>query len=373
MDFEGLLKVVHFEDCQAIAKEVFKRKHGDKLINLFPRDNSLEGNYPNQSRAHTYEQSVTALQYFGESISKLKVCFEHLKENEAKIIHVLINDYCSESLTKIIFDRSPYGLMYIQEPFHKVEQVELTRFTFTNKYGFGLDILFPNLRRLFMEEIVDNNVDVSFELPKLEYFSYFGSKMMNATLSNALEKITKRNPQIKRLVIGNVQRSELNVVQQNLPNLEVLQTERLYGYVNGNVHFDTVEKYVGRDFSNLTFSQLEVLEIRNGMAFEDSMFERIAARLSLRKLTIRGGPVKDENLLLLSKKLWILNEANFPINKKILVRTVTNFVKRLDYLKKVTLFTNLPDKESIIGILKPELAKTWQYSHDTQGVHLSRY
>lgn len=150
-----------------------------KTIELLPIFTAKSFRTSSSLRAHELSLFLNVLKYFGHYITKLRVNFEDLREEECYRIIEYIDRYTSNILKELHMDRCKKNyLKNIQYPFKNIEIVSFEgKFNRFDSATGDLNELFPNLRALSLENIqVVNKTSIDLEFPHLKYLCIiFGS------------------------------------------------------------------------------------------------------------------------------------------------------------------------------------------------------
>lgn len=161
---------------------------------------------------------LTTFKHFGREITKLE--YRGAKRTwQNKLIAVLINEYSSESLVRIIFGDQPDEILnHIKKPLINVETVT---FVYSAEKFVTPTVsfieLFPAVRRLDVNRILASDMEYfNYHMPHLEHASISGHNI-------PIPGFITKNPQIRSIESYSVTPESLQEWNTLLPQLETLK------------------------------------------------------------------------------------------------------------------------------------------------------
>lgn len=237
LDFPELLNMAQTSKYFAsLANDVFRREFAKRTV-------IIEATQPGQgigviedeeaTMIHdnitvSFEMASALLKLFGQSIRNLKISCGRIDLHHESELMFNINEYCAETLGDVSVTGCSESLFTdIRKPFAKVENVSL--------FG-GIDIsdkiklneTFPNLRQLSLKFTTITHPNCfHLEFSQLIEISIDFSQS-DFMYSSAFQRLFELNPQIRRILIQHGSHNFLTIVNQYLPNLEVLHIKRIF-------------------------------------------------------------------------------------------------------------------------------------------------
>lgn len=141
------------EYLRPAARVVYKRKFGNKVVNLFEVLNQTQTGHPFSVCAEKVGifQFKTCLQFlrcFGSSISKLQIYYNGSNSKRYDHVHQYINTYCAESLVEFELIIKPrISIHHFEKPFVNVRNVTV-HYSYLGDQFPQLSEWFPNVRVL---------------------------------------------------------------------------------------------------------------------------------------------------------------------------------------------------------------------------------
>lgn len=251
-----------------LASSLFRRKYSDYeirlLVNIAPpsideSDNCL--------RIQNFKVASNIMKTFGNELRKLSILnspyYDYLQIDDYRVqIIQIVNEYCSKSLTQLNLQRinNETWPLFIK-PFEKVESLDIE--IQTDSSGMNLSQMFPNLKRLRVY-LLDETSIIDCEIPHLKNLEIKFENQLWQKKKHIL-KLIENNPQIRSVVATSTPPEFVKKVQELLPNLEnitlIFADRRNEPMHFANVKHCKLDKRSERTLKNLSFSQLETLEI----------------------------------------------------------------------------------------------------------------
>lgn len=178
-------------------------------------------------RIQNFAVASTLLQNFGHFIQSIRID-EYFLDANAKEIYRLVNLHCSETLKKIHLKNSMEDFSYeLDKPFNHVKTVHLEG-DLRNVADLELNFnkIFPQMRQLILGKLKIYNTDsIEIEFPNLHIFDVevFEHDIQGRFTEDVVEKMIRKNPQIRHLILKNASLKLLNVVNDELKKIETLQ------------------------------------------------------------------------------------------------------------------------------------------------------
>lgn len=394
-----LLTLSEINEYSILAQDVFRRKYSKKEIKIFnPTINFtgeifLIGDEASIPVQHL-ELILKILKKFGKFIQRLSffIWAAHVSASTIDEISSYINLYCSESLLKLRiqvdgnYSTSVFSGML--KPFNAVEEVTLQgRLGKMNSSMLDFNELFPALRNLIVNVVfVENTSFIDRKFPQLEYVSIAPSGLFTAykpIQSNPgdVEKMIKKNPQIRSIHFQSCTVEVLKTVNVFLPNLENLHIDL---YLNGNhraeelLFFENVKNFTVFAVlfpTNLRFGHLTTFETKSDPNLDWIKF--VQRNPFLENLSIKGANIKKQQLQRLATLDWNMKEVYLRLSLDIDDESIVNFVRSLEKIKKITfqrdLYTygvKLNTFSSVTKILRREFSNKWNVMVHTPSYNL---
>lgn len=178
-------------------------------------------------RIQNFAVASTLLQNFGHLIQSIRID-EYFLDTKAKEIYRLVNLHCSETLKKIHLKNSMEDFSNeLRKPFNHVETVHLEG-DLKNLADLELNFnkMFPEMRHLILGKIkIFNTNSIEIEFPNLQTLDIevFGHDIQGRITEDVVEKMIRKNPQIRHLVLKNASSKLFLVAYNVLKKIETLQ------------------------------------------------------------------------------------------------------------------------------------------------------
>lgn len=253
-----------------------------------------------------------------------------------------MNEYGTESLTQLTLGSAGNKLWpYLTLPFKKVETLFIGMRTDTD--GMKLNQMCPNLKVLRAWFYTDANYDfIDCELPHLDYLEVFF--VNRSTAWNREKQITsfiKKNPQIRSVDAQLTGPEFVKMINEQLPYLQNLKFA-FDDNRNGPTHFENVKHCTLRTSSrstirNLTFSNLESLEIDYNFRYQEKFTDFFRRHSNLTKLRMRliwDAFVDLDNFtaeLANLTEMFLIVRCHYSID----IQTLTRFIENHPKLMKI--------------------------------------
>lgn len=190
------------------ANFVYKRKFGDKKV-WFSRVHSTQStNALNNIGVfiiiYDFKTCLEFLRCFGTSITHLEISYGQSNSKRYRYVHQYVNEYCSESLVTLQFDRkSSFAMEHIKKPFNNVQHIQLFGCDLSENFR-SFDDIFPHLRHLSIDGVGLNHCFIAATPTRLERLSisladnnnYFATKRYNV-----LNQLLQSNHQLQSLTL----------------------------------------------------------------------------------------------------------------------------------------------------------------------------
>lgn len=266
LDIDRLVNVALTD--KDIVLELFKRKYADRTIEFINGDPRKKTQISEDKIVINHQMAEPVLKLFGHLITTtIIVNFAAVKPIQSKKTIEHIGNYCAKLVNLVFVEFNANPLHDIQSSFPSVNVVYFmgTSATFGME-NYKLNTIFPNIKQLFLlVRGVSDQSCIDLEYPHLEHLSTAISHPKLASFDEStIKEVLKKNPQIRSVEFELVSQSFLKVVNQYLPELEVLRVTALSGeidYFNG-IRFANVKKLSLKAVddkipSNIVFNQLE--------------------------------------------------------------------------------------------------------------------
>lgn len=336
-----------------IAVDIYRRNYAlmhVRIITPFstsPIDKyHIEVSYIGISIRH-FEAASRFLKYFGYLIPSLELIYNLDEAIGSEKIDKLISLHCSETLKSftVFVDKKGFFDDFIR-PFRKVEYIQLVgEFTSLDSLNLTFDELFPVVQTLYLGEVrlLDRN-GIDRKFPNLDNVSVYLARPGGKSLNEAdIERLIKKNSQIKRLNLMNASRKSLEVAAKILLKLENL---RLLWYAeqsdNGEkIHFENLRSFAMIDGSHsmpshVTFGELEEFETKALPAHCTRWLDFVVNDARLKKLLITG-KVNDTIISYLATAHLTLHELSIKCEIKVKDETIIQLIENTVSLKKLKL------------------------------------
>lgn len=322
----GLLELVEMAeksyDSYDEAVAIFQQKYAEKLFEFQYRTEILPNPVIEEDDVVIiYEIGFVkkVLKYFGASITKLKLDFDHKSSDFMKLVH----KYCSGTLFHLeLMQCSGTEFEEIYSPFRNIETLSITdgKFVTLNSETLNFTDIFPQLRSLkfdFVITVVDKG-SIHQIYPNLEnFYIRFFNDLENGLSENDVEQILRLNPFVSSLSFEDSKESFLEKIEKILPELRTLE---IYNLKEENSHFDeivfkNVRKLIIRDtrgqsFKKTRFVHLDELLLNIDNSVIESWDNFLLQHSEITKLTLAIGSFKKEQLLSYADTLKHLEHAS---------------------------------------------------------------
>lgn len=246
-----------------------------------------------------FNLSLTVLKYFGRVIRYLKVDYSSMKSNRMKKINVEINKYCSNTLFRLDLKQCIKNTLDgFTRPFINVESVSFgSQLTTTVKDPIPLNRLFPNVKNMRFDAITDLDekyTDCHFLHLRHIYVNTATNPndAVQAKVEAKISNLIRKNPQISSVALNILSPYELlHIVNELLPTLNSLT---LWSFMTKgrSIHFENVKTFILKPSLyqtpvNITFSNLEELQMNFDVYLQDLWFDFFRYHSNLKRLVIR--------------------------------------------------------------------------------------
>lgn len=216
------------------SEAIFMEKYGGKPIKITRTSTSMIWN---NRLIIDYGLAEKFLSLFGDLIESIAIEFVSIPTIRHKLIGDFVNLYCSEALVNIEVNNCSEGTFDgMKKPFKKVESVIFDgEWENLDNNSLSFDQLFPEMRTLTL--IYSNGYILEKNYPKLSELS------LNAPNINLI-RLLQSNPQIQQLTVRHSSAEFLKMVNDKLPNLEVISFDVPYDLDPSNetpISFDSVK------------------------------------------------------------------------------------------------------------------------------------
>lgn len=420
LSFDDLLNVSEANfHLREVAKVVYRLKYGRAKV--FIQDIRLSVirllEYTDRCGKRVdirdLKTSFKLLRYFGSSISNLSVSQTdgdpiHTPEfydiSYARVL-TYINQYCSESLTRITF-RGTFGLDFevnnalvqLDEPFIEVQTIEIGHgFNFNQNFLW----LFPNIRNLYynissFDEIeyirlasINHHfahlecLEIGFDRGNISKLKMTDPKCME--MVPVLNSILRLNPQIQTLVTPFFMDETF---LQGLEHLQLLKNLSLVrapaNFANFNGHFSNLKRfyvyYEKHEFANdmgLARMQTDQLEEFTCYILKESDYEFydfVSRCPSITKLKLCTVYAFENEItpMYLANTLPKLSEIDFR-KCNFTIKNPIWFIRIIKSLKKFTFRLEDDSENQNYGDIQQNLPIGWHVSKHSQNYHFDSH
>lgn len=392
---------------RALAGAEVKRKFSEKTILVYdPHANKAPNDFYCGGQNILIQNVNTlknVLQRFGTLLPRLKLEYTYnpcslfdvnmnAKDTDKlyRSVNAAINLYCAESLVDLQIS-SIYDNIFeeMEKPFTQVESVTLKgNFKKLSNSHLTFDELFPALRRLSLQYVeIHNKTLVEINFPNLEYLSagIFDYDDPHRLTTTDMEKILRKNPQIRRLKLQRSNQYLLRIVSELLPNLEKLEIEDH----NNNTPNEP------QDENKISFENLKVLtlfsifsKLPKNVSFEHleelhtevfpgcmSWGRNLLIKCShLKKLYLEKGCVESEMLKTLIPVEAKLNEISFRFCGNVGVTDIIQFVRDNHQINKMNfeMFDIMNSLKSVTHALRKDFNHGWIITEGNYRISIER-
>lgn len=336
-----------------IAADIYRRNYASMHVSIITPFSSLpidkyhiEVSYKSITIRH-FEAASRFVKYFGHIVPGLELIYNFDEAIGSEEIDKLISLYCSETLTSFTIYVDKKGFFDdFKSPFQKVEYLQLVgEFTSLDNSNLTFDELFPAVKTLYLGEVrlLDRSgIDRKFQ--NLEDVSVYLARPDGKSLNEAdIERLIRRNSQIKRLNLMNASIKSLQIAAKHLSKLENLKllwyAEQSY---NGEIiHFEDLRSFAMIDGSHsmpshVTFGKVEEFETKALPKHCTRWLDFVVNDVHLKKLLITN-KVNDLIISYLATAHLRLNELSIKCGKKVKDETIIQLIENTTSLKKLKL------------------------------------
>lgn len=355
LDLPDLLTLSEINDYSILAEDVFRRKYSKKVMEIInPLNDTTEEpitEFDSKFYVNHLEIALRILKKFGYLLEKIRFDASIDVGSSINEISSYINLYCSDTLKKLHVvvtsnDNSSFfnGML---KPFKAVEEVSLFG-TLGKMNSSTLDFIemFPVMRTIIMSSVYFE--DTSFidrKFAQLEHVSiipaHFFVKYNNSVEEKSadVEKMFKKNPQIRSLHLTYCSVQNLKMANELLPNLEHLEIvffnsaqlneEPLFF---GNMKIFTL--FTQQMPRNVSFGHLT--ELNTNSEPDLDWIKLVEKNPHLEKLTVNRGYVSREQLNRLATLVLNMREVILRLDRDMEDVPIVNFVRNIQKIKKIT-------------------------------------
>lgn len=410
LNVRDLLSIAKTNDhLAALAGTAFKKQHAGKIVTFFNPFIKYVGDDLHETDEYIYVQHVhsflAVLKHFGRSILKLSVNHSiGIDLTEAQLILVkkingLISSYCADTLLQFEMSNSQEtGFDGLTKPFTKVQIIKLRgEFKRTGNSIFTFDELFPAVKRLSLPDVQYINLSfVGWNLSQLEHIElqihpfqplrFTEGDIEQIFLNNPeAAEILRRNPQIKSLKLSCSSRKFLEMMNNILPDLEILDLEYYkppsIGTTN-KINFQKVKTFTiytifGDSNSipeNISFEELTELHTNandeNGNWWIDFMKDN----KDLKQLHLDSGCVDSEILEEIISMESNLNEVSLTVCRYVDYKRISEFVRRTEHVRIIRFlhFHSDVSLDPLSCTLRKKLSNEWKIIQFDREIRLER-
>lgn len=378
LDILELLTVAQTSNAMKVAAQLtFRRKYGSSL-NLYIIS---YGSHRNTGYQYQLTQNeivsrdtrflLQFVRYFGQFISELLIKFRICHSNccntsleargmftgKMKTFFNYVNEYCSDSLKKLIYITDCEALMTFtgtKKPFLNLEELHVHNWT-TPKDRFKL--LFPKLRHLTYESKDLRCIEQHFpELITLKLNPFICP--LKTTLEGNIMETFRLNPQLRGLNMYLMEpwNAELmRSVAKLLPSLNCLEVDGYFRHsdsppAHNHVHFDSVRtfKYDIGVYNEMTFTFENLKEfvcINSALNMRDrKIYSIINKNRSITKLSAGKKFFDDPHVLqTILPSLQEINIIKAPLtaSEAVFLLTEIQTVKKMEFVLQCETLTEL--------------------------------
>lgn len=331
-----------------LASDVFSRKHGFKLIKIQAPTRTRRARIEeiDEIIIRDVELAVRILSVFGRFIKVIKIQFERFTFDEARVLLISINDFCSETLTQLGvsgFTRDLWAVM--DNTFPNLEDIAFSKVLEHGK-GVNLNRIFPKMRTLVLLDtsIIKSNL-LHRNFPHLEHL-FVGLLTPQKNFNNETEMVIEKNPQIHHLSLRHYFRSFLETLKHRLQMIETL--EILWpqdDYNEGQeIHLGSVKKLLIKTNSitvpkQITFRQVEDIECYCYPQLNNEFVDYLKLNHNLKKLNVTS-ETGNEQLLQMAGAFPELEEASIICAQSVKAINVLQFIQKANKMNTLMLATN---------------------------------
>lgn len=295
-----------------------------------------------------FEAASRFVKYFGHLIPSLELIYNFDEAIGSEEIDKLISLHCSETLKSftVYVDKKGFFDDFIR-PFQKVEYLQMVgAFTSLDNSNLTFDELFPVVHTLHLGQVrLLDRSGIDRQFPNLEDVSVYLARSNGTSLNEAdIERLIRKNSQIKRLNLMNASRKSLEIAAKHLPKLENL---KLLWYTEQSdneekIHFEDLRSFAMIDGSHsmpshVTFGKLEDFETKALPKHCTRWLDYVVNDVNLKKLSITGVITNDTIISYLAMAHLRLNELSIKCGKKVKDETIIQLIKNTTSLKKLKL------------------------------------
>lgn len=251
LDLPGLLTSIESDEA-VLEPAIYAFKHtlAKKLILIdgsgFENHTALVEMDVDRIVIKDYETALSALKYFGNSISRLGITYKMMNSEQIGVINGLIDEKYLECLKAIQISCDNNELDGLTTVFPNVVNVSIIDSRISTEI-LRLDRLFPQMRSLDLERVSSSNTKyLQHHFAHLENFTMKFSVLSGWFKESELENTLKSNPQIKYINILPASHELATKISQFLPSLEYLELTGLaedFYRVHSMIRFKNVKKF----------------------------------------------------------------------------------------------------------------------------------
>lgn len=369
-DLNGLLKLTEINrNFSDLAVDAFKHNYAQQRVRIGLGALNNIHRYVYQTDA-----ILKTLKLFGSDIKLMDLyCYGILDKRYTRVINRLINNCsCSSLMDFAMYDCTGNVWEDITKPFN-----EVLKFSYIIQSGdLGNDFkpfneLFPNLMSLTLPNFMardGSHADCSFpnliQLTLLRRYQFpeFGS---------SLEKVIRKNPQIRDFSAMNLTSSFLKFAGQHLPNVENLQIT-LLAKDTDLIEFPNVKRFLGVriDAENLQLPKLQILYIQFNEMNRESCIKFIHNHPNINVFSLFSGSDLDNHVFdELISNLPNVNEMSIDDGNRIAPQNIIGFMENHVKIQKLNLSYCVTSAKKI---LMEKLKDKWNISEYKNCLSFSR-
>lgn len=333
----------------SLAEYIFAQKHSKKRVRAVIVETDGSDHIHNLSNLiilRNRRSTANMLKTFGHMIRKLELLFSFGYNESTTEISQLLNSHCADTLIEIrIETHSQHFFDDMKKPFKKLEiffmkgsVVDLG----SNTLSFNE--LFPAIKHLKLEslEVTNRNcIDANFK--RLEHLDIqrWGMKT-NEFKPEDIGNCLKKNPQIRSLVLYNINWPLLELSSKILPHLESLELsfdKNSSSDANEEIIFESVANLTTSTFpeqllGNIIFKNLTEFHTYNNMDEVTAVIQFVEKTSSLKKLFIRGF-THTNDLRTLTNACLNIEEISLSL-MNVAEEYTFNFIRNNQHMRKIS-------------------------------------
>lgn len=400
LDFMDLLSLAQVDKYfSMLAQTVFRRKFANDTIVLYNfvsedqhNKNGIISNalnrlgivekekvyhatlhYDGNLQITDFEACLKTLEYFGNSIQKLKLYSDNTDTKQSVIISKFIYKYCSDTLIEfeldIIKGSAPF---FFPKPLKRLEHITIGNYLpRIGRKTPPMNHTFPAIRKLTLNFHNKGSSYLNCYFPHLEH--------LNIEFVRSLDDITNMlslNPHIQSISYHQKSLQSLKKISEILPDLKSLTL----GSFNSNydeIYFANVTKFSMKENfyefgspKNLHFPKLQEASIFINV-FSENWINFFKEHNQLERIVLNYCNLNDAQFEHLTP--FFQNAVDISINRRaedfITTNTIIAFVQNHKHLMKISLdlFT-----ENDVKILQERLGNNWEFKSLLQKILLTR-